>query len=112
MENLIKIVEKQQKGHENDAIYMIGEQLKEIASRSPLYAEILAQDLEIEGMGLRDAAKKFEEYANKNHGKLKCFCITPIMAEKLLFEMYSLPAVEAVPVQEAPTAFIDLNAFL
>ncbi len=114
MEKLIDIIENQQKGHESEPIFMIGEQLKDIASREPASAEILEQDLAVENMGLAAAAGALKKYADDNHGKNQCFCITPNVAEKILREFYSLPnPAEAVKTAETPSnSYIDLSSFL
>ena len=116
MSKLYDLIEEQQKGHENEPRFMIGEQLKEIAEREPLSAELLERDLEIEEMSLKAAEKHFQEYADRNHGKAKAFCITPKVAERLLREFYGLP----IPEENAPekkeadssAGYIDLSSFL
>ena len=116
MSKLYDLIAEQQKGHENEPRVMIGEQLKEIAEREPLSAELLERDLEIEEMNLEAAEKHFQEYADKNHGKAKAFCITPKVAERLLREFYGLP----IPEENAPekkeadssAGYIDLSSFL
>lgn len=114
--NYKEIIEAQQKGHENKPRFMIGEQLKEIAEREPLSAELLERDLQIEEMNLAAAEKRFQEYADKNHGKERTFCITPKVAERLLREFYGLPIPEenAPEKKEAETSagYIDLSSFL
>ena len=116
MSKLYDLIAEQQKGHENEPRFMIGEQLKEIAEMEPLSADLLERDLEIEEMNLEAAEKHFQEYADKNHGKAKAFCITPKVAERLLREFYGLP----IPEENAPekkeadssAGYIDLSSFL
>lgn len=116
MSKLYDMIAEQQKGHETEPRFMIGEQLKEIAEREPLSAELLERDLEIEEMNLEAAEKHFQEYADRNHGKAKAFCITPKVAERLLREFYGLP----IPEENAPekkeadssAGYIDLSSFL
>lgn len=116
MSKLYDLIAEQQKGHETEPRFMIGEQLKEIAEREPLSAELLERDLEIEEMNLEAAEKHFQEYADRNHGKAKAFCITPKVAERLLREFYGLP----IPEEKAPekkeadnsAGYIDLSSFL
>ena len=116
MSKLYDLIAEQQKGHENKPRFMIGEQLKEIAEREPLSAELLERDLEISEMSLEAAEKHFQEYADRNHGKAKAFCITPKVAERLLREFYGLP----IPEENAPekkeadssAGYIDLSSFL
>ncbi len=118
MKELIEIIEQQQKGHENEPIFMIGEQLKEIAAQEPLSCTLLKQDLTVEGMRLKDVAEKFQAYSDQNHKNAKCFCITPIVAEKLIREFYALPQKEESKSQtsgnldEKKDSYIDLGAFL
>lgn len=116
MSKLFDLIAEQQKGHETEPRFMIGEQLKEIAEREPLSAELLERDLEIEEMNLEAAEKHFQKYADRNHGKAKAFCITPKVAERLLREFYGLP----IPEENAPekkeadssAGYIDLSSFL
>ena len=115
MSKLFDLIAEQQKGHETEPRFMIGEQLKEIAEREPLSAELLERDLEIKEMNLEAAEKHFQEYADRNHGKAKAFCITPKVAERLLREFYGLP----IPEENAPekkeadssAGYIDLSSF-
>lgn len=115
IERLKKIIAEQQKGQENKPRFMIGEQLKEIAEREPKSAEVLEEDLKIKEMSLEAAERKLQEYADKNHGKEKTFCITPLVAERILREFYGLPKKEEAGAEtetvQAP-GFIDLSSFL
>lgn len=114
MTALEELIAQQQKGHEDKPRYMIGEQLKEIAARDPRCAELLERDLAIAEMSLEAAEKKLKEYADKNRKGASVFCITPIVAEKILREFYGLPqqqtAEDPQPVAEAD--YIDLSSFL
>ena len=73
MNKLEELIAQQQKGHEAQPRFMIGEQLKEIAAREPLCAEILEKDLTVKEMSLEAAERKFQEYADKNHKGAKTF---------------------------------------
>lgn len=122
--DLNDLIAEQQKGHGNEPRFVIGEQLKEMAQRDPLCAELLARDLKIKEMNLAAAEKRFSEYAGKNRGKANVFCVTPAVAEKLLREFYGLPAPgdpdgengEAHKADfaksEDQTGYIDLSSFL
>lgn len=116
MSKLYDMIAEQQKGHETEPRFMIGEQLKEIAEREPLSAELLERDLEIAEMSLEAAEKRFQKYADENHGSAKAFCITPAVAEKLLREFYGLPSEQSHAPEEKKTeqatGYIDLSAFL
>lgn len=91
IENLEKIIREQQRGKEGKPEFMIGEQLLDMARRSPLSAELLEQDLIVPEMSLGAAAKQQQKYSDDNHKTAKCFCITPNVAEKILREFYHLP---------------------
>lgn len=117
MEALIKMIEEQQKGHENTDVFMVGEQLKDIAESDPVCAEILEKDLAVEAMGLVAAAAKLKEYADQNRGKQRCFCISPKVADKILREFYGLPDMDArtgtkTDEQPASDTLLDLDSFL
>ena len=116
MSKLFEMIEAQQKGHEKEPLFMIGEQLKDIARREPASAELLEQDLAVEGMGLEAMAAKLQEYADKHHGSARCFCITPAVAEDLIRNFYGLPAATAEASASSPSVvedpFIDLASFL
>ncbi len=103
-------IEKQQQGKENTAPWMVGEQLKEIARREPVSAELLAKDLTVSGMGIVDAEKKIKAYADK-HKKGSCAVVPPNVAEDILREFYGLPKGGA-PAEEAMPGVIDLADFL
>lgn len=113
-ETLYAIIENQQKGHETETVYMIGEQIKEIAHREPANIELLEHDLATDGMKLTDLADHFQKYADKNRGSQKSFCITPKVAEKLIREFFGLPDESANIPKETTSneTFIDLSAFL
>ncbi len=128
MKGLLDTIAEQQKGHENDPIYMVGEQLLDMATGRADVADILLQDLQKKEMNLSAAAAKLKEYADKHRGKEKCYCITPKVAEKILREFYGLPeaeeeegersrrefAEEEEPVTDPVKQFgyIDLDSFL
>lgn len=117
MTNLEMLIAAQQKGHENEPRFMIGEQLKEIAEREPKSAELLEQDLQVKEMSLEAAEKKLKEYADKNR-KGNCFCITPLVAEGILREFYGLPKRDEAAEEErteakpAKNGFIDLSNYM
>ena len=107
-------IEAQQKGKENTAVFMVGEQLKDICRRDSHCASIVDEDLESEAMSLAKAAAALQKYANENHGKARCFCITPNMAEQILRKFYGLPEAALAPV-ETPlptTDVLDLSSLL
>lgn len=115
MEKLIEMIEAQQKGHENDDVFTVGEQLKDMASREPAIVELLKQDLEVPEMSLVKAAGKIKAYSDSNRGGQSCFCVSPIVAEDILRVFYGLPKPQ-VKVRETvvmnTAAKIDLSDFL
>lgn len=109
---VFETIESQQKGKENTAPWMVGEQLKDICRSDPHCSNILEEDLKSEAMSLEKAAAALQKYANEHHGKAKCFCITPKVADQILRKFYGLP--DAAPVEHAPssTGLLDLSAFV
>ena len=108
----IKIEAQQAEVGEASPEYMIGEQLKDIASREPQAASILNNDIDIAEMNLKAAAKEFQKYVDKHKGKKdNCFCITPKVAEKILREFYHIPE-PTEEKQEAASEMLDLADFM
>ena len=92
MQELKRIIDDQRAGHENEPLWMVGQQLLDMAAEDPQKTpELLKQDLTVSGMGLKDAAAALKAYADKNRGKRREFCITPNVAEQILREFYKLP---------------------
>lgn len=86
-------IEAQQKGKENSSAWMVGEQLKDICSEDPSFAQIVAEDLENKAMSLENAEKKIKAYADNLHKKQKgnCVCVTPDVADRIIREFYGIP---------------------
>lgn len=112
-DELLALIESQQKGKENTDVFMVGEQLKEMGAESDHNAEILVQDLSMKEMNLVAAAARLKDYADKNHKGAKCFCITPIVADGILRGFYGLQKEEKSEAKvTSAESFIDLEAFL
>ncbi len=113
LESLKIKIEAQQAELEDDTPeYMIGEQLKYIASREPQAASILNNDIELKEMNLSAAAAEFQKYSDKHKDKKdKCFCITPRVAEKILRDFYHIPE-PTEEKQEAASEMLDLADFM
>lgn len=95
MEELKKIIEEQRKGHENEPMWMVGQQLLDMAAADPRKTlELLKQDLTVSGMGLKDAAAALKAYADKNHKGKGGFCIPPHLSDKILRDFYKLPEMD------------------
>ena len=101
-----------QQGKERTAVWMVGEQLKEICEKEPRAAELVLQDLENPEMSLANCEKKIKAYAD-NHKTGNFACVIPSEAEKIIREFYGLdrPAERQIK-QPTPGGIIDLANFL
>lgn len=113
-------IEEQQKAvKEESAVWMVGEQLKDICRREPAAAEIICQDLSVKEMSLTAAEKQIKAWADK-HKTGNFACVTPMRAERILREFYHLPEMaapavaldEAKPEPKKPGRVLDLSDFL
>ena len=100
------------------AIWMVGEQLKDMVRAEPGLAPLLLADLAGKGMGLADAEQQIAAAAKKNKVG-NCGVVTPAEAEDILRSFYGLPPRGAKPEPErdeakftAPEGMLDLSAFL
>lgn len=117
-------IEAQQKGKEDTAVWMVGEQLKDICRHDPHCAEIVAADLDNPDLSLEAAEKKIKAKADEIHKKntkSSRACVPPNVAERIIRDFYGLPAAgnpstAAVPKPAAAApkenAFLDLEDFL
>ncbi len=96
-----EIITAQQKGNEGTAVFMVGEQLKDIAAENPKCAEILARDLEVDGMAIWSAEAAMKKAADKRSKGKKCVCVSPSESDAILREFYGLPARDEAPKTEA-----------
>ena len=92
-----------QQGEEGTDVWMIGEQLLEIAERELASAALIEKDLEVADMSLPEAAKAMKAFADEKHSKIKgnCICVTPKEADGVLRKFYGLPLrdeAQAAPV--------------
>lgn len=116
LKSAIEKIEAQQPKEQN-AVWMVGEQLKDMLRAEPHLAEFVDQDLNCEQMTIAHCEKKINEFSDKNKGKgAKCFCVSPIQAEKVIRKFYGLPepGQQSAPAP-APAAaggnLIDLTSF-
>ena len=131
----VAAIEEQQKAvKEESAVWMVGEQLKDICRREPAAAEIICQDLSVKEMSITAAEKQIKAWADK-HKVGNFACVTPMRAERILREFYKVnwpegareggmghklpemaaPAValdEAKPEPKKPGRVLDLSDFL
>lgn len=92
---------------ENNKIFWIAEQIKDICRESEAIAELVFQDLENKQMSVRAVEKKIEAYA-KTHGG----CTPPQAADKIIRDFYGLPPKGEVPATESEPKLIDINDFI
>ena len=94
--NVIEKISAMQPKEEND-VWMVGEQLKDIARESEETAEILEKDLAVPEMGLKQAAAEIRKAADKKRGGMRgasCVVITPKEADAGIPEKEAAPAPE------------------
>lgn len=94
-----------QQPEERTAVWMVGEQLKDILKNEPELSELVLEDLSVEGLSIAECEKKIKEYADKH--KSKGFsCVIPSEAENIIREFYGLTEhdvhLTAPPTTEAP----------
>lgn len=98
-----------QQPQERTAVWMVGEQLKDMLRADPSLAELVAQDLDVPEMSLVSCEKRIKAYADA-HKKGGFSCVIPSEAERIIREFYGLPAPGQLP---APVTreFIYLEEF-
>lgn len=101
-----KITAQQPK--ERNAVWMVGEQLKDILRGDVRAQEIVLQDLDVKEMSLAECEKKIKAYADK-HKTGNFACVIPAEAERIIREFYGLGAVstEEKPSAAAPLSLAD-----
>ncbi len=102
---VFQMIESQQKGKENTAPWMVGEQLKDICRADTRCAEIVAQDLQNKDMSIDNCEKRIKAWADKNK-KGNFSCVSPNVAEDIIRKFYGLPErnAAAAPVAEPEMA--------
>ena len=93
MQELRKMIDAQRKGKENSPVWMVGQQLLDIAAGEPKIIELLKHDLEIPEMDLVHAEKQIKAWADKNK-KGNCCCVSPMVADGILRKFYGLPELQ------------------
>ena len=88
--NVFEKIEAQQKGKENTAPWMVGEQLKDICRREPKAAELVEKDLDVKEMSIAECEKKIRAWADA-HKKGSCAVVPPNVAEGIIRKFYGLP---------------------
>lgn len=92
IDTAIEKIAEQQKGKENTAAYMVGEQLKDIIRGSERAAELVIQDLENPDMSIERCERKIKEYADEQKKKENnsCVCVPPNVAEGIIRKFYGI----------------------
>lgn len=113
LSSAIEAITAQQPKEEN-AVWMVGEQLKDMLRQEPHMAEIVLRDLEVPEMSLEHCEKKIKAWADQ-HKVGNFACVTPIRAEKIIREFYGLPERDVDPTasqeDRRSSKFIDLTDF-
>lgn len=94
-------IEQLQKGKENTAPWMVGEQLKDICRREPRCEQIVLEDLENPDMSLEKCEKEIKAWADKQKRTGNCVCVPPNVAEGIIREFYGLGKAEEGQKQQA-----------
>ena len=76
---------------------MAGQQLLDMAAEDPHVLDILKKDIDVTGMGLKEAAAQIKAYSDKHRGRAREFCVPPHIAEDVLRAFYGLPKREEAP---------------
>lgn len=98
----VGMIEKQQEEvSPRSAVWMVGQQLKDICRKEPLSAELIAQDLENNAMSIAQAEKRIKAFAD-DHKTGNFSCVTPQEADGILRKFYGLP--ERAAAKETPRA--------
>ena len=98
-----------QQPKERSAVWMVGEQLKDIIRDDIRAQEIVSQDLDVKEMSLAECEKKLSERAKKNKVG-NCGCVTPAEAEEIIREFYGIGTLGA-PEDKPSTAPLSLASF-
>ena len=124
MEKLKKMIDAQRKGKENSPVWMVGQQLLDIAAGEPKIIELLKHDLEIPEMDLVHAEQQIKAWADKQKRTGNCVCVSPMVADGILRKFYGLPEGQSLSRSEtAPftqgsqelahdDGYIDIGALL
>lgn len=102
-----------QQGKERTAVWMAGEQLKDIVRAEPEAAELVVQDMANKSM-LADCEKKIKAFADQ-HKTGSFACVTPIEAEKIIRKHFGLPGRGEAPAKakepQQDGGLVDLSSF-
>lgn len=110
--DVFELIEAQQKGKENTAPWMVGEQLKDICSKDPAAAAIVAEDLQNPDMSLEKCERQIKAWADKQK-KGSCACVPPNVAEEIIRKFYGLGSdTPSAPVTQGSGKILSLEDFI
>lgn len=109
--NVFEKIELQQKGKENTAPWMVGEQLKDICRRESAAAELVEKDLDIKEMSLEACEKKIRAWADA-HKKGNCAVVPPNVAEGIIRKFYGIPEPNEMIAIGPFAEIVDFSDFL
>ena len=109
--NVFEKIELQQKGQENTAPWMVGEQLKDICRRENAAAELVEKDLDIKEMSLEACEKKIRAWADA-HKKGNCAVVPPNVAEGIIRKFYGIPEPNEMIAIGPFAEIVDFSDFL
>lgn len=95
-----------QQGAERTAVWMAGEQLKDMIRNDVRAQEIVSQDLDVPEMSLAECEKRIKAYADK-HKTGNFACVTPIEAENIIREFYGIAKVSEAPAEDSAPLTLD-----
>lgn len=98
LQKVIHAIEEQQP-KQKDAVWCVGEQLKDLLRAEPQYAEMVLQDLRNKEQSLAAVEQKIADQAKKNQRNRVGF-VSPMEAEEIIRKVYGIPARGSAP--EAP----------
>ena len=100
-----------QQPKERTPVWMVGEQLKDILRAEPHLAELVAQDLDVKDMSIKNCERKIKEYAD-THKSGGFACVIPAEADRIIREFYGMPPKGGIPPEPEADAFLSLEDFL
>ena len=109
--NVFEKIELQQKGKENTAPWMVGEQLKDICRRESAASELVEKDLDIKEMSLEACEKKIRAWADA-HKKGNCAVVPPNVAEGIIRKFYGIPEPNEMIAIGPFAEIVDFSDFL
>ena len=98
-----------QQGAERTAVWMAGEQLKDIIRNDARAQEIVSQDLDVPEMSIAECEKKIKAYAD-SHKTGNFACVTPVEAEYIIRRFYGIKKRSEAPLEDA-SAPLTLDSF-